>query len=327
MLKPRRPTLKIVAVEPEDSPVLSGGQPGPHKIQGIGAGFVPDVLDRSVIDEVVTVGNQTSFDVARKLAKLEGIPGGISSGADVAAALEVAGRPEFKGKTHRHHRPVLRRALHLERAVRRPVRRLRSRRRLRPPFFATRGCDMSNTAAPMRLFSGPLSMFGAKAQIAALEKGLDVDLVMVPFHMARLYDPKHPEIVRVNPKRQVPVLIHGDLELFDSTQIFEVSGGPRPEPALWPRDVVGRARARLLEHLSDEVYFPLIIRLMGLQDRPSDPAAVPAARQRRVSTPRWKSVSAGLPGQRFRSLRPSLTRTSRAPPGSPPNRFKECRNG
>ncbi|MGO4570611.1 cysteine synthase A [Microvirga sp. 2TAF3] len=98
VLKPRLPNLKIIAVEPEDSPVLSGGQPGPHKIQGIGAGFVPDVLDRSVIDNVVTVGNQTAFDIARKLAKLEGIPGGISTGANVAAALEIAARPEFKGK-------------------------------------------------------------------------------------------------------------------------------------------------------------------------------------------------------------------------------------
>ena len=98
VLKPRLPELKIFAVEPEDSAVLSGGQPGPHKIQGIGAGFVPDVLDRGVIDGVVTVGNQTSFDISRKLAKLEGIPGGISTGANVAAALEIAGRPEFKGK-------------------------------------------------------------------------------------------------------------------------------------------------------------------------------------------------------------------------------------
>jgi cysteine synthase A len=98
VIKPRLPGMKVIAVEPEDSPVLSGGQPGPHKIQGIGAGFVPDVLDRSVIDEVVTVGNQTAFDMARKLAKLEGIPGGISTGANVAAALEVAARPENKGK-------------------------------------------------------------------------------------------------------------------------------------------------------------------------------------------------------------------------------------
>jgi cysteine synthase A len=98
VLKPRRPSLKIFAVEPEDSPVLSGGQPGPHKIQGIGAGFVPAILDRSVIDEVVTVGNQTSFDTARLVARLEGIPVGISSGAAVAAAIEIGRRPEFAGK-------------------------------------------------------------------------------------------------------------------------------------------------------------------------------------------------------------------------------------
>jgi len=98
VLKPRKPGMRIIAVEPEDSPVLSGGQPGPHKIQGIGAGFVPDVLDRSVIDEVVTVGNQTAFDTARALARLEGIPGGISTGANVAAALEIGARPEMRGK-------------------------------------------------------------------------------------------------------------------------------------------------------------------------------------------------------------------------------------
>jgi cysteine synthase A len=98
VLKPRKPSLRIVAVEPEDSPVLSGGNPGPHKIQGIGAGFVPDVLDRSVIDEVVTVGNQTAFETARLLARTEGIPGGISSGAAVAAAIEVGLRPHNAGK-------------------------------------------------------------------------------------------------------------------------------------------------------------------------------------------------------------------------------------
>jgi cysteine synthase A len=98
VLKPRRPSLKIFAVEPEDSPVLSGGQPGPHKIQGIGAGFVPAILDRGVIDEVVTVGNQTSFDTARLVARLEGIPVGISSGAAVAAAIEIGKRPEYAGK-------------------------------------------------------------------------------------------------------------------------------------------------------------------------------------------------------------------------------------
>ena len=98
VLKPRKQSLRVIAVEPEDSPILSGGQPGPHKIQGIGAGFIPDILDRSVIDEVVTVGNQTAFDTARALARYEGIPGGISSGAAVAAALEVGKRPAMAGK-------------------------------------------------------------------------------------------------------------------------------------------------------------------------------------------------------------------------------------
>ncbi len=99
VLKQHNPGLHIVAVEPEDSPVLSGGQPGPHKIQGIGAGFVPDILDRSLIDEIITVGNQTAFDTSRLLAKKEGIPGGISSGAAMAAALEVAARDGMEGKT------------------------------------------------------------------------------------------------------------------------------------------------------------------------------------------------------------------------------------
>ncbi len=97
-LKPRKPGLRVVAVEPEDSAVLSGRPPGPHKIQGIGAGFVPSVLDRGVIDEIVTIGNQTAFETARHLAKIEGIPVGISSGAAVAAALEIAARPEAEGK-------------------------------------------------------------------------------------------------------------------------------------------------------------------------------------------------------------------------------------
>ena len=98
VLKPRLPALKIVAVEPEASPVLSGGAPGPHKIQGIGAGFVPDNVDRSVIDEIVQVSNDEAFATAREAAKLEGLPGGISSGGALAAALKIAARPEAKGK-------------------------------------------------------------------------------------------------------------------------------------------------------------------------------------------------------------------------------------
>jgi len=128
----------------------------------------------------------------------------------------------------------------------------------------------------MRLYSGPLSMYGAKTQIAALEKGLDVEVIMVPFDMQRLYEPKHPEVIRINPKKQVPVLIHGAVEIFDSTQIFEYFEELKPQPALWPVDAAARARARLLELKSDEVFFPPIIRLMGLQDRLDDPAAVAA---------------------------------------------------
>ncbi len=99
VLKPRKPGLKMVAVEPEDSPVLSGGQPGPHKIQGIGAGFVPPVLDRSIVDEVVKVSNQSAFDAARLVARLEGVPVGISSGAALAAGIEIGLRPGMEGKS------------------------------------------------------------------------------------------------------------------------------------------------------------------------------------------------------------------------------------
>jgi cysteine synthase len=98
VLKPRKRSLRVIAVEPKESPVLSGGKPGPHKIQGIGAGFIPDILDRSVIDEVVRVSNQAAFDTARALARYEGIPAGISSGAAVAAAIEVGKRPRMNGK-------------------------------------------------------------------------------------------------------------------------------------------------------------------------------------------------------------------------------------
>jgi len=98
VLKAKKPSVKMIALEPEDSPVLSGGQPGPHKIQGIGAGFVPGILDRKVIDEIITISNETAFETARKVARLEGIPVGISSGAAIAAALEVGARPGMEGK-------------------------------------------------------------------------------------------------------------------------------------------------------------------------------------------------------------------------------------
>lgn len=98
VLKERNPDVRIVAVEPEDSPVLSGGDPGPHKIQGIGAGFVPGILDAGVIDEIIKVDNDRAFETARRLASTEGIPAGISSGAALAAAGEIASRPEMAGR-------------------------------------------------------------------------------------------------------------------------------------------------------------------------------------------------------------------------------------
>ncbi|KAG8152712.1 glutathione S-transferase family protein [Burkholderia catarinensis] len=125
----------------------------------------------------------------------------------------------------------------------------------------------------MKIISGPLSMFGAKVEIAAHEKGIDFERVMAPFSQLRGYDPKHPDVLRINPKRQVPVLIDGELEIFDSTQIFEYLEDVKPAPALWPASPAARAIARQLEHCSDEIYFPHIIRLMGLEESPDDPAA------------------------------------------------------
>jgi cysteine synthase A len=98
VLKRRNPAVRIAAVEPAESPVLSGGGPGPHRIQGIGAGFIPLNLERSVIDEIITVGSEQAMETARRLAREEGMALGISSGANVWAALQIAGRPENKGK-------------------------------------------------------------------------------------------------------------------------------------------------------------------------------------------------------------------------------------
>ena len=135
----------------------------------------------------------------------------------------------------------------------------------------------------LKIYSGPLSMFGAKVEIAAREKNLEFDLVMVPFDFERGYAPKHSEVLRINPKHQVPVLVDGDVEIFDSTQIFEYLEDRWPEPPLWPRSIAARAEARRLELCSDEVFFPHVIRLMGLRGDP-DP----------VDAPEWQRARAGI---------------------------------
>lgn len=130
----------------------------------------------------------------------------------------------------------------------------------------------------LHLYTGPLSMFGMKVEIALCEKGLQFERIEVPYSAALGYAPKHPEVVRINPKQQVPVLLDGDVELFDSTQIFEYLEDTVPAPNLWPRAPRPRAMARQLEHAVDELYFPHVIRLMGLQGHLTDPVAT-AARQ------------------------------------------------
>jgi glutathione S-transferase len=129
---------------------------------------------------------------------------------------------------------------------------------------------------PLTLYSGPLSMFGAKAEIALREKGVPFELIMVPFDKQDRYEPRHPEVLLINPKRQVPVLVHDGLELFDSTLIFEYLEDAFPEPPLWPKDARARAEARLLELKADDIVFMNIARLFGLEDTPDDPRAIDA---------------------------------------------------
>ena len=135
----------------------------------------------------------------------------------------------------------------------------------------------------LKIYSGPLSMFGAKVEIAAREKSVEFDLVMVPFDFERGYAPKDPEVLRINPKHQVPVLVDGNVEIFDSTQIFEYLEDRWREPPLWPRSIAARAEARRLELCSDEVFSPHVIRLMGLRGDP-DP----------VDAPEWKRARAEI---------------------------------
>jgi glutathione S-transferase len=152
--------------------------------------------------------------------------------------------------------------------------------------------SMTNTI----LYSGPLSMFGAKAEIALREKGVAFELVMVPFDKSDHYEPRHPEVLRVNPKRQVPVLIHGELELFDSTLIFEFLEDAFPDPPLWPSAIQARARARLLELKCDDIVFMNIARLFGLEEQPQDPIAVDA---RAKAHQHYAEMEARLEGQDF----------------------------
>jgi glutathione S-transferase len=124
-----------------------------------------------------------------------------------------------------------------------------------------------------KLYSGPLSLFGTKVDIALREKGIPFQLIMVPFSEAAGYSPKDETVVRVNPKQQVPVLIDEQVELFDSTQIFEYLEEIAPTPALWPGGIASRAMARQLELMADEIYFAQVVKLFGLQNDRGGPAA------------------------------------------------------
>jgi glutathione S-transferase len=131
---------------------------------------------------------------------------------------------------------------------------------------------------PMKLYSGPLSLFTAKVRIALAEKNVPCELVAVPFNKATGYSPKHPDVLAINPKAQVPVLVDGDLKIYDSTIILEYLEDLHPEPPLYPRDVRERARCRLLEAAADEVLFPHVLELIREVFYKPDPAARDAAR-------------------------------------------------
>jgi glutathione S-transferase len=152
------------------------------------------------------------------------------------------------------------------------------------------------TKAKSILYSGPLSFFGAKAEMALREKGVHFELVMVPFDKQDRYEPRHPEVVRINPKRQVPVPVHGEVEIFDSTLIFEYLEDAFPELPLWPKTPVKRAEARLLELKADDIVFMNIARLFGLEDKANDPIAV-AARQKAAE--HYEEVEAQLAGRDY----------------------------
>jgi glutathione S-transferase len=149
----------------------------------------------------------------------------------------------------------------------------------------------------VKLYSGPLSMFGAKAEIALREKNVAFDLELVAFSQEKGYSPRHPDVLRVNPKRQVPVLLDGDVELYDSTQIFEYCEDRWPQPALWPASARERARARQLEHASDEVFFPFVSKLMGMRAKP-DPVDHPDWVQAREGIEAWYAKMEALSGDR-----------------------------
>ncbi len=131
----------------------------------------------------------------------------------------------------------------------------------------------------MKLYSGPLSLFSRKVEIALHEKGLPFERVFVPFSQAKGYSPKHPDVAAANPKAQVPVLVDGDLTLFDSTVILEYLEDAYPEPVLWPSDAKERACGRLIELTADEILLPLVVRLMYRSEPPDSDAERRLARE------------------------------------------------